>query len=336
MAEENKPEQDLSAVPATKKKPAAKKAAKKKAAKKKAGAKTTAKKTAAKKTPRKKAPAKRASVATPAQAEPAAAPEAIPRTAPQPPPVSAALDGGQTYGADAGSGGMSGLLVTAGPLIILGFLILVMSNDRTVDSVSAIPAATAPIAEAPADVSDSGLTEESLKQLVTDGAAKDLAAAFKEAGVEMPANSLKPAPAAASQPIEIPKELQNNPWAPQPPDHSAADTTIPPPPAAPEPGYNNQAAGPGYPRGSPQPWGYRGQMRGYNPYMNPYMNPYRMGYPWQPPPAYGMPMNPYAGSMPGYGMPQGGAMGGGGMQPAPAQGVSPPAPAATETKPAPG
>ncbi len=305
MAEDNTPDRDASAQPATKKKAATKKVAKKAAAasgskktskKKSAARKTDTKKVGGKKTAPEKAPAKPAPVAVSAPPPPPAV--EVPRAVPPPPPAAASAGGDPAYEANDESGGMSGLLVTAGPLIILAFLILVMSDDRSGDSA---PRVTAPspaqvTVDDPTAAGGGGLTEESLKGLLAADAAKELAEAFKEVGLKLPPSGTGPtSSAAASQGIELPTELRNNPWAPQQSGPAGSGETIqPPPPPAP---YPNQAAGPGASRSFNPAWGYPRQMGGYNPYM---------AYPWQPPPAYGMPMNPYwGGAVPGYGVPQG-------------------------------
>jgi len=187
---------------------------------------------------------------------------------------------------------MSGMLVTAGPLIILGFLILVMSNEQRVPSAAAAPAA----AVEPAVSQSHPLTPDAVKDAAANDASKALAEAFKEAGIKLPVASQDTAAAKIPDDLKLPVDMQKNPWAPAQPGAGNADENAPPPPPA-----NPQATGQGYPQGSPgRGWGYPGQMRGYNPYFG--------GYAWQPPPGYIMPMNPYWVPMPGYGY--GNGMGG--------------------------
>ena len=248
MAEDKLPEQDSTTNPATKKKPTAKKIAEKKAdsvaSKKTAAKKPAAKKTAAKKTTRKKVSAQRASVATPV---PAATTEEIPKAAPQPPapPPVPEHSHRSSYDVDDDHDGMSGLLVTAGPLIILGFLILVMSNGRhQQENTSQLPVQI----QEKVSETNSGLGDESLKELIILDAAKDLNEAFKEAGLKLPTQGMDSNTTGSAPILEVPEELQNNPWAPQQPGRAAVDSNAPPAPP-PVPGYNqyNPAAVPQYP-----------------------------------------------------------------------------------------
>ncbi len=192
------------------------------------------------------------------------------------------------------------MLVTAGPLIILGFLILVMSNEERAPSAAAAPAAMEPA------VSQSHpLTPDTVKDAAVEDDSKALADAFKEAGIKLPVTPQDTVAVKIPGDLKLPADMQKNPWAPTQPGAGNALESAPPPPPAANPQANPQASGPGYPQGSPgQGWGYRGQMRGYNPYFG--------GYAWQPPPGYMMPMNPYWGPMPGYGYGRG--MGGMPMQ----------------------
>ena len=169
---------------------------------------------------------------------------------------------------DEGDTGMSGWLVMWGPLIIVGFLILVfMGGERKPVSMSAAPAAPAPM---PAPV-----LKEPRLDISPERAAADLAEAFKAAGIPLPGEVKLGAPKAAPAP-DLPPELQANPWAPAP-GQSAA---VPPPP----PAYHGQ-----YPHGYGQPVAPPGYGYGAPP----------RGYGWgAPPPGYGA---PYMGGRPGMG-----------------------------------
>jgi hypothetical protein len=245
---------------AAKKKAATKKAASKKVAAKKVAAKkkVTVKKAATKKTAAgapEPAPAPKpapAAVAPP----PAAAPEPEPPVA-APPPVSApppAVERPHPASSQESveGGGMSGVLALWGPLIIIGFLVMVLQNDRS--DAMPVPVVTAPahrvaaappVAAPPTLATISADAKETVKLDLgktvdapvpsTGSAAMDLAAAFRDAGVATPTKSaesarrgagraadVRPAPAAVVPPPAAPwavaREPQgaasDNPWAP--------------------------------------------------------------------------------------------------------------------------
>lgn len=268
MAEDDMTAEDAASRAATKKK-AKKKVAKKKAATRKVASKKTA--------PRDPSPTSPA--ASGQQAERPLPEHAQATPSPSTPPASGP-------GGDEAAQGMSGWLVMWGPLIIVGFLILVfMDQDREPPTVVAAapmepePTIVEPEAMVATDVADV-LPEASSEQ-----AAADLAEAFKAAGIPLP-SEVEAAAVGEPPVVAIPEALKQNPWAPTPPSPTAPQAAAQPPP--PPPGYGTSPYGTGY----PPPYG-----QGFGP--PPGMG-YGMrggGYGWGPPPGYGQ----------GYGMPGYGA-----------------------------
>jgi len=241
--------------------------------------KKAAKKKATRKKATKKAAARAAAHSAPTPAEPPRPPQ--PERAYQ--STDAAMH--EHGGADEESS-ISGWLVMWGPLIIVGFLILVfMGDERGSGSTAAAPPqpasapdATQAPAEAPAAVRALDVSPEQ--------AAADLAEAFKAAGIPLPApateRSEDSARSAPSEP-DLPADLQGNPWAPaagQPPVGA-----LPPPP----PGYGSPYGHYPYGGGYPPHYPYGAPPPGYYGYGG-----------WGPPPGYGPGYGAMPHAAPGY------------------------------------
>ena len=203
--------------------------------------------------------------------------------------------------------GLSGWLVMWGPLLIVGFLILVfMGHERE----PALPTAVvdAPSSEpetSTASVTPPAPTETASTEAPAPSAtaASELSAAFKAAGIAPPpVESTQPAPMA------LPKDLQGSPWAPS--EGTAAAAPPPPPGYAQMPYGYPPVAAPGY---APMPYGYPpagygqyGQMApGYGQMMPGYGRPMGPGYGRGRGYHHGQMMAPGYGQVPpGYGAPQ--------------------------------
>lgn len=253
-----------------------------------------AKRAAKKKTVRKKAAVRSsASVSAPSadNDDKAAVAEAIPAAAPQP--------AGANFDLEDEGQGMSGWLVTSGPLIIVGFLILVyMGQQRAVAPVVAPPAAAAPTAQPAAPLTQMPSTPE--LNVSPEKARADLAAAFKAAGLPLnEASAVAAEQPSATAVLPVPPQLQGNPWAPAVPPQQPAQGFAPPPPPY---GY---AQPPAY--GQPPP-GYYGQPpAGYGQPPPGYYGQPSAGYYGQPSAGhYGQPAagGGYGQLSPGYGAPQ--------------------------------
>lgn len=231
------------------------------------------KKAAKKKGTRKKA-TKKVAARTAADSEP------TPAEPPRPPQPEAAHHSADVtmhgHGGDDDESSISGWLVMWGPLIIVGFLILIfMGDERSNGSMAAAPppqsGAVAP--QAPAELPAAGHAIE----VSPEQAAADLAEAFKAAGIPLPTADPARTEIAPRAPAEpgLPQDLQGNPWAPASGQPAAA--AVPPPPGYGHP-YGHYPHGGGYPP------------PGHYPYAAPPPGYYGYGG-WGPAPGYG----------PGYG-----------------------------------
>lgn len=206
--------------------------------------------------------------------------EAVPAAAPQ-------AGGGAAMVADdlGEEPGLSGWLVMWGPLLIVGFLILVfMGQEREPALPTAVveESTSESVTETSTTLVAQPLQPEPLVEQPSGDAASELAAAFKAAGIAPPQTENT-----AATPMPLPKDLQGSPWTP-----SKGAAAAPPPP----PGY---AQAYGYPP-MPAP-GYAPMPYGYPPAGYGQMAP---GY-GQMAPGYGQMMPGYGQMAPGYGRGQG-------------------------------